>query len=394
MLILGLMSGTSLDGVDCALTSVTGSPPNLAVELKAFRCRPYSDEQRRRLALVCSSEQAGVADVCELNVLIANWFADAVQATLAAVGADASEIDLIASHGQTIHHAVTVAGREPATLQIGDPSVLAQRTGITTVGNFRPADVAAGGQGAPLVSYVDWLLHRSSVEARVLVNIGGIANLTYMPRNAGLDDVLACDTGPGNMMIDRFVELMTGGESKWDQDGDIARQGVVDEDWLCELLADPFFRLPPPKSTGREQFGQARADALWSQAGERGLAKADRVATVTALTSRSIAGAVRDLLPGTVDRVWLSGGGVHNNTLATWLQADLAEIPVAPLAEDRTELNAKEALAFAVLAHETLHGRPGNLPRCTGADRATVLGQLAPGRNFRELLKTVGPAAT
>ncbi len=394
MLILGLMSGTSLDGIDCALTSVTGSPPNLAVELKAFRCRPYSDEQRRRLALVCSSEQAGVADVCELNVLIANWFADAVQATLAAVGADASEIDLIASHGQTIHHAVTVAGREPATLQIGDPSVLAQRTGITTVGNFRPADVAAGGQGAPLVSYVDWLLHRSSVEARVLVNIGGIANLTYMPRNAGLDDVLACDTGPGNMMIDRFVELMTGGESKWDQDGDIARQGVVDEDWLCELLADPFFRLPPPKSTGREQFGQARADALWSQAGERGLAKADRVATVTALTSRSIAGAVRDLLPGTVDRVWLSGGGVHNNTLATWLQADLAEIPVAPLAEDRTELNAKEALAFAVLAHETLHGRPGNLPRCTGADRATVLGQLAPGRNFRELLKTVGPAAT
>ena len=394
MLILGLMSGTSLDGVDCALTSVTGSPPNLAVELKAFRCRPYSDEQRHRLALVCSSEQAGVADVCELNVLIANWFADAVQATLAAVGADASEIDLIASHGQTIHHAVTVAGREPATLQIGDPSVLAQRTGITTVGNFRPADVAAGGQGAPLVSYVDWLLHRSPVEARVLVNIGGIANLTYMPRNAGLDDVLACDTGPGNMMIDRFVELMTGGESKWDQDGDIARQGVVDEDWLCELLADPFFRLPPPKSTGREQFGQARADDLWSQAGNRGLAKADRVATVTALTSRSIARAVRDLLPGTVDRVWLSGGGVHNDTLVTWLQADLAEIPVAPLAEDRTELNAKEALAFAVLAHETLHGRPGNLPRCTGADRATVLGQLAPGRNFRELLKTVGPAAT
>ncbi len=394
MLILGLMSGTSLDGVDCALTSVTGSPPDLAVELKAYQYRPYTDEQRRRLAFVCSSEQAGVADVCELNVLVANWFANAVQASLSEIGAVASDIDLIASHGQTIHHAVTVTGKEPATLQIGDPSVLAQRTGITTVGNFRPADVAAGGQGAPLVSYVDWLLHRSPVEARVLVNIGGIANLTYMPRNAGLDDVLACDTGPGNMMIDRFVELMTGGEAKWDQDGHIARQGAVDENWLRELLADPFFRLPPPKSTGREQYGQALADGLWSQAGARGLAEADRVATVTALTSRSIANAVRDLLPGTVDRVWLSGGGVHNDTLVAWLQADLADIPVAPLAEDQSELNAKEAVAFAVLAHETVHGRPGNLPRCTGADRATVLGQLAPGRNFHKLWQTVGPAAT
>lgn len=394
MLILGLMSGTSLDGVDCALTSVTGSPPNLAVELKAFQCRPYTDEQRRRLAFVCSSEQAGVADVCELNVLTANWLADAVQATLSEIGANTSDIDLIASHGQTIHHAVTVAGREPATLQIGDPSVLAQRTGITTVGNFRPADVAAGGQGAPLVAYIDWLLYRSPVEARVLVNIGGIANLTYMPRNASVDDVLACDTGPGNMLIDRFVELMTGGEAKWDQDGNIARQGAVNEDWLCELLADPFFSLPPPKSTGREQYGQAHADGLWSQAGDRGLAEADRVATVTALTSQSIAGAVRELLPETVDRVWLSGGGVHNDTLAAWLQADLAEIPVAPLAEDRNELNAKEAVAFAVLAHETLHGRPGNLPRCTGADSATVLGQLAPGHNFRKLLQIVAPAAT
>lgn len=394
MLIMGLMSGTSLDGIDCALTSITGSPPNLTVELKAFQCRPYTDAQRRRLTFVCSSEQAGVADVCELNVLTANWFADAVQATLSEVGANASDIDLIASHGQTIHHAVTVAGREPATLQIGDPSVLAQRTGITTVGNFRLADVAAGGQGAPLVAYVDWLLYRSPVEARVLVNLGGIANLTYMPRNACVDDVLACDTGPGNMLIDRFVELMTGGKAKWDQDGNIARQGAVNEDWLCELLTDPFFSLPPPKSTGREQYGQAHADGLWSQAGDRGLAEADRVATVTALTSRSIAGAVRDLLPGTVDRVWLSGGGVHNDTLAAWLQADLAEIPVAPLAEDRCELNAKEAVAFAVLAHETLHGRPGNLPRCTGAVRATILGQLAPGRNFRKLLQTVDPVAT
>ena len=393
MLILGLMSGTSLDGIDCALTSVTGSPPDLAVELKAFHCWPYTDEQRRRLAFVCSSERAGVADVCELNVLVANWFADAVQAALSKVGVDASDVDLIASHGQTVHHAVAAAGREPATLQIGDPSVLAQRTGITTAGNFRPADVAAGGQGAPLVSYVDWLLYRSPVEARVLVNIGGIANLTHLPRDAGLDDVLACDTGPGNMMIDRFVELMTGGESQWDHNGDIARQGAVDEDWLCELLADPFFRLPPPKSTGREQYGQAWADSLWSQADDRGLADADRVATITALTSRSIAGAIRDLLPEAVDRVWISGGGAHNDTLLAWLRSDLAGIPVAPLAKDRKELDAKEAVAFAVLGHETLHGRPGNLPRCTGADRATVLGQLAPGCNFRKLLQTVGQAA-
>ena len=394
MLILGLMSGTSLDGVDCALTSVTGSPPDLGVELKAFRCHPYTSAQRRRLARVCNSEHAGVADVCELNFLVAHWFAEAVRDTLSDLGADASDIDLIASHGHTVHHAVAAAGREPATLQVGDPSVLAYRTGITTIGNFRPADVAAGGQGAPLVSYVDWLLHRSTVESRVLVNIGGIANLTYMPRNAGRDDVLAFDTGPGNMMIDRFVELMTGGELTWDRDGEIASQGTVDEEWLRELLTDRYFRLSPPKSTGREQFGQIFADGLWSQAGIRGLEDADRVATITALTSRSIAGAIRDLLPGPVDRVWLSGGGAHNHTLVAWLQSDLAGMPVAPLAGDRQERDAKEAVAFAVLGHETLAGRPGNLPKCTGADRATVLGQIAPGLNYRELLEAVGLVAT
>ena len=394
MLILGLMSGTSLDGVDCALTSVTGSPPNLEVELKAFRCHPYTAAQRRRLAQVCSSEHAGVADVCELNFLVANWFAEAVRNTLSEVGMDTSGIDLIASHGHTVHHAVAVAGREPATLQVGDPSVLAQRTGITTAGNFRPADVAAGGQGAPLVSYVDWLLHRSTVESRVLVNIGGIANLTYMPRNAGRDDVLAFDTGPGNMMIDRFVELMTRGESTWDRDGEIASQGLVDEKWLRELLMHRYFRLSPPKSTGREQFGQVFADGLWSQAGNRGLEDADRVATITALTSRSIADAIRDLLPGSVDRVRLSGGGAHNHTLVAWLQSELTGISVAPLTEDRQELDAKEAVAFAVLGHETLHGRPGNLPQCTGADQATVLGQIAPGCNYRELLQGINPVAT
>ena len=228
----------------------------------------------------------------------------------------------------------------------------------------------------------------------MLVNIGGIANLTYMPRNAGRDDVLAFDTGPGNMMIDRFVELMTGGELTWDRDGEIASQGTVDEEWLRELLTDRYFRLSPPKSTGREQFGQIFADGLWSQAGNRGLEDADRVATITALTSRSIAGAIRDLLPGPVDRVWLSGGGAHNHTLVAWLQSDLAGMPVAPLAGDRQERDAKEAVAFAVLGHETLAGRPGNLPKCTGADRATVLGQIAPGLNYRELLEAVGLVAT
>ena len=389
MLILGLMSGTSLDSIDCALTRISGQAPDLSVQLESFSSFPFTDAQRGRIELICDPSSSSVDQINALNFEIGDWLAESTRAALKVADVGPEAIDLIASHGQTIYHDVGDNAPRPATLQIGDPSVIAHATGVTTVGNFRTADVAAGGQGAPLVSYVDWLLWRHLQEDRVILNIGGIANLTYLPAGAEPNRVIAFDIGPGNLLIDFFVRRVTGGKQNYDVDGRLAGAGQVDRSWLQILADDPYFQLGPPKTTGREYFGASYGERLWQEAEGRRLSSEDRLATVTALTANSIASSIREHLPGSVDRIYVGGGGGHNKTLIRMLQTALESIPVTVLSEQENDGDAKEALSFAILGYETIHGRTGNLPGCTGANQAVVLGQIAPGRNYRDLMEKI-----
>lgn len=389
MRVLGLMSGTSLDGMDCALTRISGSLPDLQVELESFLTVPYAREQRRRIRAVCMPETSRLEELNSLNFEIGDWLADAALRALQAAGTEPAAVDLIASHGQTVQHAVGPEAARPATLQIGDPSVIAGRTGVTTAANFRTADVAAGGQGAPLTSFADWLLWRHAREARALLNIGGIANITWLPPGATAREVLAFDTGPGNLLIDWLAGQLTQGRQTCDADGRLAASGRVHEAWLAGLLNHAYFRLPPPKTTGRELFGEAYAAQLWQDACERGIAPSDCLATVTALTARSIALSLERHVPGGTDRVILSGGGGRNPSLVGMLRTALPGAPLRLLTDEGEAGDAKEAVAFAILGYAALHGRPGNLPSCTGAREQSVLGQIAPGRNFVELMRRV-----
>jgi anhydro-N-acetylmuramic acid kinase len=318
---------------------------------------------------------------------------------------------VIASHGQTVYHQVA-AGAERSTLQLGTPAVIAERTGRTVAADFRPRDIAAGGQGAPLVPYLDLLLFRHPQRARAVQNIGGMSNVTYLPpgderpttndqrRSSSIDasgsssfvlrpsSVVAFDTGPGNVLIDEAVRLLTDGRLAYDQDGRIAAGGHIDQELLARWLEHPFFQQPPPRSTGRELFGSAEAHRYMAQAQARGLATPDIVATLTALTAWSIADSYRRYC-GRVDEVLLSGGGARNPTLAGMIQAALPEATVRAVDDLLLDADAKEAVAFAVAGYATLHGWPNNVPAATGATHPVVLGSLTPGANYRALLREV-----
>jgi anhydro-N-acetylmuramic acid kinase len=324
-------------------------------------------------------------------------------------------VDLIASHGQTVYHQVA-AGAVRSTLQLGAPAVIAERTGCTVVADFRPRDMAAGGQGAPLVPYLDLLLFRDERRYRAVQNIGGIGNVTYLPPttedrglkiedsdasvdetlssilyplSSGRSSVVAFDTGPGNVLIDEAVRLLTASALNYDRDGRMAAAGRVDQQLLGEWLGHPFFHQPPPRSTGREQFGAAEARAYIAACQARGLTPEDTIATLTALTARSIASAYQHFC-GRVDQVLVSGGGARNPTLLRMLQAALPNASVRPLGSGQgqaLDADAKEAVAFAVAGYATLHGWPNNLPDATGASRAVVLGSLTPGENYHALLE-------
>jgi anhydro-N-acetylmuramic acid kinase len=301
-----------------------------------------------------------------------------------ACGLALDEVDLIGSHGQTIHH--LPRSREAfgygsrSTLQIGEAAVIAGRTGVPTVADFRKADIVAGGEGAPLTPYLDFVLHRHPSRSRVLQNIGGIANLTYLPAGAGAEDVVAFDTGPGNMVIDAVVRRYTGGSLTFDEDGRIASRGSVEGQLLEQLLAHPYFDREPPKTTGREEFGEAFAMRAVIEAEDMGLESDDVVATVTALTVESISRAYEGLLPedSNIDEVYVSGGGAKNSFIMESISLRLDPIPVLEYDILGIPGEAKEALLMAVLANEHVSGNPANLPRVTGARRAVVLGSLYP----------------
>src|SRR5579884_4316645 len=316
MRVVGLISGTSADGIDAALVDVARADGRVRAATLASAFLPYPEEVRREVLDACRPETSGVDRICRLNALLGEHFAEAALRVIAAAGLAPADVDLIASHGQTIYHATQPGQEPPSTLQIAEPAVIAERTGRTVVANFRPRDLAAGGQGAPLISYVDYLLFADARRSRALQNVGGIANVTVIPAGARPDDVVAFDTGPGNMVIDALMGLLF--DQPFDRDGRVAASGQIDQGLLQELLAEPFFARVPPKTTGREQFGVAYAERLLGIGRERGLSAADLVATATALTVRSIADAYRRFLPP-VDEVVVSGGGAANPTLVGWL---------------------------------------------------------------------------
>jgi N-acetylmuramic acid 6-phosphate etherase len=393
MLIVGLMSGTSLDGIDACLAEVHGVGDRLRVTVRHFLTAPLPPELRARLLAQLNPDTSRLDALAALNVELAEVFAAAAIACCEAAGLSLSELDAIGSHGQTMWHAPS--GKWPSTLQLGEPVVIAARTGVTTVGNFRPADVALGGQGAPLVPYVDTVLFGRRGHAVALQNLGGIGNVTYMRGDGTAEGLIAFDTGPGNMVIDAMAAYATGGAQTYDLDGRLAASGRVDAELLAALLAeDDFLAAPPPKSTGRERYGAAFSEALWARGQARGLSGADMVATATAWTAATVADQYQRFLPP-VAEVLVSGGGARNPALMAELAERLAPVPVRDLSATGVDPDAKEALAFAILAHQTLVGQPNVLIQATGAREPWVLGQIAPGRNFRRVVLAAGamPAA-
>jgi anhydro-N-acetylmuramic acid kinase len=383
------MSGTSADGIDAALLEVSGAGAETSWTLLAFETTPFAPDVRAEILALQSAggpepPAATVARVARLHYRLGDLYADACARAAATGGYAPSDIHLIGLHGQTLFHDTGAGPRPasapPATLQLGQAAVLAERTGCDVVSDFRARDVAAGGTGAPLVPYVDWLLFRSDEAARLCLNIGGIANVTALPRGAGADAVLAFDTGPGNMVIDALVARFSSGRDAYDRGGARAAQAKPDEELLAELLSHDYFARRPPKSCGREEFGEAFAADVAKRAEARGLTPAATLATATALTARSIARAYRDFVAPYfgVQEVLVGGGGAHNVTLMNALR-DEFPCPVTSMAQHGLDPDAREAVAFALLANETVHGRPGNLPRVTGAARPVVLGSVTAG---------------
>jgi anhydro-N-acetylmuramic acid kinase len=351
------------------------------VEQEAFVHRPYPDALQALLHRNSTPDQSSVRDLTRLNVRLAAVYADAVDQLLAEAGATRDQVDLVGSHGQTVHHLpepTDCAGADVrATLQIGCPSTLANRLGVPVVGDFRPADLALGGQGAPLVPYFDYVAFTNPDEARGLLNLGGIANLTVLPPGGAPADVQAFDTGPANMVIDALAERLF--DAPYDPNGRHAAAGTPDHDLLADLLSESYFHRQPPKSTGREDFGADYTDRFLGTAQTRDLSPEDTIATATLLTAASVYQAYARYVRAeqSIDVLVVAGGGVHNDTLMEMLETAFSPIPVRSTAAYGLAPDAKEALCFAVLAHETVNGRPTNLPAVTGASAETLLGSIS-----------------
>lgn len=389
--VVGLMSGTSTDGIDAAVVRLVPHATRYTIQRVHFRTYPFAAALRRQLLAAADGQSHTAAALSQLNVAFGEALAGAARRILSDAGVAPSRVDLIGSHGHTIFHGPpgAVTGT-PSTWQIGEPAVIAARTGVTTVADFRPADIAHGGQGAPLVPYVHWLLFRHLRRGRVINNIGGIAHPTFLPARGGVDDIVAFDAGPGNMLIDAVTARITNGRLSYDRDGRLARAGRVDATLLRELMRHPFLRRRPPKSTGREAFGAPVVDRLLALGRRRQLRDADLVATATAFTVRALGDAYRRfLLPrGRIDEVYFCGGGSRNPVLMDMLRQELSFARVGVVDELGINGDALEAVAFAVLAVETVRGRPTNVTAVTGARTAAVLGKIVPGspRQFRSVL--------
>jgi anhydro-N-acetylmuramic acid kinase len=383
--VIGLMSGTSVDGVDAALVWIDGSTQARPVRLDAFLTYPFPPGLHE-LILQASEAHTGTVDlVCRLNVVLGEVFAEAALAVARQAGVSMQAVDLIGSHGQTVHHLPqpTALGGYAvrATLQLGEPCVIAERTGVTTVADFRPRDMAAGGEGAPLAPYIHYLLFKDAHQTRVVHNIGGISNVTVLPAAAKLADVMAFDTGPGNMLIDGVVGHLTRGRETFDRDGQWASQGQIHQALLQELLTHPFLRRSPPKSTGRETFGKGMLADLLRRRTQLAISDADLLATVTAFSAAAMGDGYRRFILPQHPRFEsvLCGGGSRNPTLIGYLRQELPAVAWRISDEFGIPADALEAVIFAMLAFETMAGRPANVPAATGAQHAVVMGKVVPG---------------
>jgi anhydro-N-acetylmuramic acid kinase len=374
------MSGTSADGVDAALVEWPEGTAARPFRLLAFRERafPAALQQRiHRLAAGRVPPGQALRELATLDVALGERFAESAAEVAAAAGLSLAEVDAIASHGQTVAHHPEAR----ATLQIGDPSLIAERTGRTTVADFRARDVAAGGEGAPLAPFFHLAAFAEPAEGRAVLNLGGIANLTWSPRGAEPGDVVAFDVGPANALVDGVVRIFSQGRERMDRGGVRAARGSVDATQLERLLDDEFLRRPPPKSTGRERYGMAEAEALAQEWRASARAEDDLVATLVAFTAEAVARACRSLTNAAspLDRLLVGGGGAHNPVLMRALELRLPGIPVEPFDAAGVPAAAAEAMAFALMGRNALLGIPNHLPRCTGASRAAVLGEIVPG---------------
>jgi anhydro-N-acetylmuramic acid kinase len=383
ILVLGMMSGTSADGIDVALARISGAPPDLKAKLLGHTSGKFPPTLRREILRIAEQQPISAGELSQLNFRLGELFAAAALSACRKFRVPPSRVALIGSHGQTIFHQghpIPYFGSPTAsTLQIGEPSVIAARTGITTVGDFRPADIALGGQGAPLVPYADYLLYRHEKFGRVSLNLGGIANITVLPGPASPGKIFAFDTGPANMLIDALVSHFTCGRRLFDENAHFALQGRSIPALLNELLRDPYLKLAPPKSTGREYYGQAYVKKVLAM-GRRHRAKPnDLIRAATILTARSVVDALnRFVLPKTkIHQLIVSGGGAYNPLILAELSAALPGIEVLPSSRLAIPEDAKEAFAFALLAYESFYQRPANLPSATGARGPAILGKIS-----------------
>jgi anhydro-N-acetylmuramic acid kinase len=375
MIVIGLMSGTSVDGIDAAVVEIKGKKLDLEVNLISGQTFPYPEKLRKQILSVCEGAPLSMLDLAQLDDAIAFQFAKAVQN----VTPNNLKIDLIGSHGQTVFHRPANKDRLGYSLQLGRGDLIAKQTGIMTINNFRAADIAVGGQGAPLVSKIDLCLFSHSRHNRCLQNLGGIGNVTYIPsrqQSHWQNKVMGWDTGPGNALIDLAVQKLTDGKQTFDLKGNWSRQGTPCLNLVEKWLKQDFFQQPPPKSTGRELFGSKYLDNCWQEAKLFNLTEADWLATLTELTVTSIVDNYQRFLPQSPDEVLLCGGGSRNLYLKERLQNYLKSVKVLTTDEVGISSEFKEAIAFAILGYWRFHSYPANLPQVTGGSKAVLLGEL------------------
>ncbi|ADY21733.1 anhydro-N-acetylmuramic acid kinase AnmK [Bacillus paranthracis] len=377
MYIAGVMSGTSLDGIDVALVRIEGSGVDSKVKLIHFTTVPFRNDIKSEIQQALSIENSNVQLICSLNFKLGLCFANAVKEVCKEANFSLEQLDLIGSHGQTIYHQPKPEGNMIAsTLQIGEPAVIAYDTNTTVISNFRTMDMAAGGQGAPLVPYSEVILYRDPSKNRLLQNIGGIGNVTVIPSQKSDQNVIAFDTGPGNMIIDEVCQRLF--QLPYDQNGEIAKQGRVVDEILTYCMNHPFLKMNPPKSTGREQFGEEFVSQLLKRYEKH--SKENILTTVTMFTASSIVHHYKEfILPYyEIDEVILGGGGSYNNTLVEMIRYGLKDEKCTIFIQEDIGYSseAKEAIAFAILANETYHRNPSNVPSATGAKKTVVLGNV------------------
>ncbi len=370
---IGLMSGTSCDGVDAVLVRLKGAGAATAMKLIEHRSFPYPDSLRARLL----REYLDAKEICLLNFELGERFAEAARALIVKAEEQGDTVDFIASHGHTVAHFPPPTDDTVGTLQIGESAVITERAGVPVVSDFRQRDMAAGGQGAPLVTYADWVLFQKPGRTVACLNIGGIANFTVVTE--AFEEIVAFDTGPGNMIIDGTVRLLSKGVKHMDEDGQSAARGTVIDEYLEYLMSHPYFDRVPPKSTGREAFGVAAylRDAV---ANRRDQSFDDLVATATAAVAKTIADAYRRFIAPrfTIDHVIVGGGGAKNKTLMKLLARELGQVRLFTMDQYGIPIAAREAIAFAILGNETIMGRPANVPQATGAEHPVILGKITP----------------